>query len=234
VAQLGVPVVTRSYTLAPARGLAVDYRTATPYGGVAAAVEVRPLRDRTDAASGLALRAEGSRGFLRTRLAGPAGVDAVLSSSDTEAAIDALYRYRFADAGTYAPELSAVAGAGLHDFAVSANPYLQGSSRRGLRLGAEVAETLVPGWLTARLTGTVLPLYGPGDAERKAYGESASGYGLTGSVGLEGGLAALLPGLGWSAHFEATRFTDSYQSGKLQGSASEGYRGVVAAATYAY
>ncbi len=226
---LGVPLTWRSQSLGPA-ATPLEYRTNTPYLGVALDLALAPMRLREGTrapgwAQPLELDLQLSQRFLSSKL--PDGRS--LGSSEGRASLDLVAPVTLATR----TRLDARVGYGFHRFSIDSNPYLPASSRRGLRLGLDATQPLTR-WLAIEAGVRYMPWMSPGGDEKAAFGETASGHGLELVAGVRGPLA-FARGLGWSAAYDYLRFSDTYSgpAAILPGEgATTGYHAAVLSLTY--
>jgi hypothetical protein len=241
--QVGSPITLRTYSLKPnsdpaggAVGKPVDYKTDTPYFGVAADVEVSPFHKMGPALRGLGVAGGYSRGFVKTRYTPFAGAaEREFASTDERYFGDLYYRYTFNADSRFATQLGARGGYGIYAFNVEPNLILQRSFRQTARGGLEVIQSLVPPYLALRVMGLYLPMAKPSEEEQAAYGTPEKTIAYEVQAGLRG---EIVKGLGWALDAVMVAVSDTYKAGgrtiRQGGTAKDQYLGAVVGVGYAY
>jgi hypothetical protein len=219
-------------------GDTVDFRSQSPYTGVALAAELFPLANFNRWLAGLGLEAGYARGFSTTNVTQGTTTRSVSGSDNAFSALLA-YRYYFPLAVVAGPEAGY---GGLHfgysvrDFSVdsSAGTPLLGSKRSYPLAGLEVSIPIAS-YLRVEALGSFL--FGPkaGQAQLSNYGTSVSSSGLE----LEAGLAGDVWGpFGYVAKFKYAKYSDTFKgagaSWQNGGVAEESYSGIFAGASVSY
>jgi hypothetical protein len=228
-----VPLTWRRADVTASGIVPVEYRTGTPYLGLALDARFAPLRAGWFGAvpawaEPLEVDGHYSQRFLSSSFTDASGAPASVGSTERRFALDLRYPWTLESRTRLAARL----GWAVHHFDIDANPLLPSSTRSGLRLGVD-AEHPVLRWASAELQARLYPSMGPGSEERARFGADASGWGYEIAVGASGPLAQVYPGLGWRVTYDFLHFSDSFSGGAPDASGSSSYHSLLFSVTFA-
>jgi hypothetical protein len=220
-AELTVTTTWRSYRFCPEvencdqtppvnAGSPVRYSTDKPYGGLLLTAELFLLHDRDNLLRGIGLAGSFGRSlFLKTHYLDADRVEHQFSSAEQRASAEAMWRLYFRLEGPGEGYVGLRGGWRWHWFLLDENPKIVESRRGGLFGGAEVAFPLHR-YVHIEASFFGIPLAGPGEKERAAYGAAASGGGFAARGGFSSNFGDPALHLGAAVFFDYVHYGDRF------------------------